>query len=446
MKLMMFSIAVFIAIVSFQRPSLAQETTPSEKSVDADQAGERQEGEETDGVVVSEVRQTLRALESNVLAERDAAEKKLIEFGPSVVPLLPQVTTRTSGEMKVRLQRIRQALQASTIETYFKASNVTLKGTMEVADAIKAIQEQTENVIELQSQDGSASMMVELDCQDEPFWSVVAKIMSQAKLRINAFGTTTGNLVLSPGGSDQMRDPSTSGPFRVDVVSVQTRRLFNTQYEGQLDLSLQLVWEPRLKPVFMQVPMASVAVSVDGEKELAALNEQAVPEVPLNLGSCSTQIDLQIERPDRSVQKIDSLKGEVVIAVPSDRHQYVFEKFGDGARKTEKFGDVAVTLEGSRHNGAVYEMRVMVEFGDSQGALESFRGWILSNEAYLLDANDKRLENVGLNTYAVRANGVGIAYLFQINSNPDDYKLIYESPAAISKQTVTYELKDIELP
>jgi hypothetical protein len=91
-------------------------------------------------------------------------------------------------------------------------------------------------------------------------------------------------------------------------------------------------------------------------------------------------------------------------------------------------------------------MRVMVEFGDAQGALESFRGWILSNEAYLLDANDKRLENVGLNTYSVRNNGVGIAYLFQINADPNDYKLIYESPAAISKQKITYELKDIELP
>ncbi len=88
----------------------------------------------------------------------------------------------------------------------------------------------------------------------------------------------------------------------------------------------------------------------------------------------------------------------------------------------------------------------MVEFGEAQGALESFRGWILSNEAYLLDANEKRLENVGLNTYAIRPNGVGIAYLFQINANPDDYKLIYESPAAISKQTIAYELKDIELP
>lgn len=455
MKLFKISYAMLFGMTCLQQSAVGQESPIQDTTPNAEQVAEAQKDDAApvDGaqkvakeVSMAEVRKTLRALESDELVERDAAEKQLIEFGPSVVPLLPQVTARTSGEMKVRLQRIRQALQSSSIETFFESSMVTLEGEMDLAEAIRSIKEQTGNIIELQSQDGSASTSLELDCRDEPFWSVMTKIMSQAKLRINAFGSTEGNLVLGSGGVEAPQAPYTNGPFRVEVVSVQARKLFNTSYEGQLDVSLQLVWEPRLKPVFMQVPMASVAVQLEGDKQIAALNPQATPEVPLNLGSCATQIDLQLARPARSVEKIESLKGEVVIAVPSDQHQYIFESFGDGARQNEKFGDVSVTLEGSRRNGAVYEMRVMVEFGDSQGALESFRGWILSNEAYLLDANEKRIENVGLNTYSVRANGVGIAYLFQINGNPDDYRLVYESPAAISKQTVSYELTDIELP
>jgi hypothetical protein len=155
---------------------------------------------------------------------------------------------------------------------------------------------------------------------------------------------------------------------------------------------------------------------------------------------------VQLQRPPRSIKQLDRLSGEFVIAVPSQRHQYVFKKFGNGVRQSEKFGDVTVTLEGARRNGAVYEMRLFVEFGDSQGALDSFRGWILSNEAYLRDARDTRILNVGLNTYAVTPNAVGVAYLFQINGDPDDYQLIYESPAAVSKQRVKYELNDIDLP
>ncbi len=153
-----------------------------------------------------------------------------------------------------------------------------------------------------------------------------------------------------------------------------------------------------------------------------------------------------MQRPERSTSKLSKLSGEFTFAIPGEKHKYIFKKFANGASQSEKFGDVEVTLEGARRNGAVYEMRVLVEFGNSQGALDSFRGWILSNEAYLLDPKERRLENVGLQTYAVTSNAVGIAYLFQINGNPDEFQLVYESPGVITQQTVKYELVDIELP
>ena len=61
-------------------------------------------------VTLSEIRKVLRQLEANELQTRDAAEKQLVELGPTVLPFLPEVTPNTSGELKVRLQRIRQAL------------------------------------------------------------------------------------------------------------------------------------------------------------------------------------------------------------------------------------------------------------------------------------------------------------------------------------------------
>ncbi len=219
---------------------------------------------------------------------------------------------------------------------------------MELSQALESIQRQTGNVIELQSQDASASTTIDIEWTDRPFWSAMDEIMDQANLRINAFGSTQGNLVVSPGGGSSSNQPFVNGPFRIDLVSVQTRRLFNSQFEGQLDISFQVVWEPRLKPVFMQIPMATVQLLMPDGNTLSALNPQAAPEVPLNLGSCATQVDLQVQRPQRTVQKIESLKGEVVIAIPSQRHQYAFEKFGNGARQQQKFGDVSVTLEGSQ--------------------------------------------------------------------------------------------------
>ncbi len=416
-----------------------------ENAAEIQDSGETKQESFTDGVQLADVRSALRQLESDQAQERDQAEKQLVEMGPGVLPLLPQITPRTSGELKGRLQRIRQSLQKVNIEAYFEASTVTLSGTIALSEALAKIEQQTQNKIELQNAEGLSSTTVQVEATDEPFWSVMNQIMQQAKLRINAFGTTEDKLVLSPGASGATEAFQT-GPFQVQAISVQTRRMFNSPLDGQLDLSFQLAWEPRLKPVFLEIPMATVKATTSDGNALAASNEQAVLEVPLNLGGCTTQIDLQLARPDRSVAKLASLTGELVVAVPGERHEYIFAKFGNGARQTEKFGEVTVTLEGARRNGAVYEMRILASFGDAQGALESFRGWILSNQAYLLDANGKKMENVGLQTYAITPNAVGIAYLFQINADPDSFKLVYESPSTITKQRISYELKDIELP
>lgn len=400
-------------------------------------------------VTVNEVRKLMRALESNQLQERDAAEQSLVELGPAVLAFLPEVGPNTSGEMKVRLQRIREQLQVAKSETYFEASTVTLSGKMKLTEAIAEIEKQSGNKIMLEGAEAFDSMMIELDAKDQPFWDVMAKVMSQSNLRINNYTTSDAlSLVASSAESSKTEGPppTISGPFRIEVISVQSSLAFASRLGGQLDLSLQVAWEPRLKPVFMQVPMSSMSAKLSDESTLPSANPQSVPEVPLNSGGSSTQIDLQLERPARSVTKLEKLNGEFTIAVPSEKHKYVFEKFGNGARQSEKFGDVAVTLEGARRNGAVFEMRIMVEFGNPQGALDSFRGWILSNEAYLLDPKERRLENVGLQTYAVTPNAVGIAYLFQINGNPDEFKLIYESPGLITRETVKFELSDIELP
>ncbi len=403
---------------------------------------------DSQAVTLATIRAKLRDLESNELQVRDAAEKELVAMGVPVLAFLPEVTSRTSGEMKVRLQRIRQALQQAKIGDYSEASTVSLAGKMTLGDAIQQITKQTGNPIQLAAGEGMDKTQVELAADDTPFWEVMVSLMQQANLRINAFATTGQELVLAAGAPAQSNAAASyvSGPFRLDVVSVRATRTFQSQLDGQLDLSYNLTWEPRLQPVFMQLPMQSLQAELPDGQVLLASNPQAAPEVPLNLGGCTAQIDLQLQRPQRAVANISRLSGEFTIAVPSDRHEYVFEKFGNGARQSEKYGDVTVTLEGARRNGSVYEMRLFVEFGDSQGALDSFRGWIMSNEAYLRDPKQVRLENVGLNTYAITPNAVGIAYLFQINGDPNEYKLIYESPAAITTQRITYELRDIELP
>ena len=419
-------------------------------SVATETSAEEDAGEEKEAAKVTRamVRELLRSLEGDTLEQRDAAEKELIDLGPAIVPFLPQVDARTSGEMKIRLQRIRESFQNVELESFFEASLVTLNGSMSLQEAVEEISAQTNNEIQLQGEDALQGIDVTADFKELPFWEAVDSIVSQANLRINTFGTTDSALVLGPGGAaaDDRPPAYATGPFRVEPTFLQATRQFNAELEGQLQVSLFFSWEPRMKPVYLQIPMQKIEGETAGGEAVSAVNPGAAPEIPLNFGGCTTQIDLQVGLPDRKETALKKLAGEFVIAVPGESHAYEFKNFANGARQTQKFGDVSVILEGARRNGKVYEMRVRIEFGDAQGALDSFRGFILSNQAYMRDKQDKRYENIGLNTYGVGNNAVGIAYLFQVNGDPNDFRFIYESPSSVTKQTVSFELTDIPLP
>lgn len=397
-------------------------------------------------ISLADVRKILRQLESDKAADRDAAEKRLIEIGPAIVAFLPEVNSSTSGEMKIRLERIRKQLQTTKIETFFEASLVTLSGKMPLSDALAAISKQTGNKVGFERAEATPTKEIELKADKQPFWEVLDDVMIQGSLRLNAYSSTEG-LVLMPDDTVLPGpEPHFNGPFQVSVVSTQATKPYYGRSEGQLDVSLQVAWEPRLKPIYIQLPMNKMKLKVSGSDELSSTNPDGNPEIPVNSEGAAAQIDLQFPRPARSVEKIDKLAGEFVVAVPSEKHKYVFENFGNGKRQSEKFGEVTVVLESARRNGSVFEMRILAEFKEAEGALDSFRGWILNNRAFLLDAKQNRLENVGFNTYAVTSDSVGVAFLFKLNSDPNDYTLIYESPGLITRQSVKFELTDIDLP
>jgi hypothetical protein len=87
-----------------------------------------------------------------------------------------------------------------------------------------------------------------------------------------------------------------------------------------------------------------------------------------------------------------------------------------------------------------------VRFGEADKALESHRGWIHNNEAYLVDSQGERIDNYGSEAYRQDVNEIGVAYLFDREEGLKGCKLVYKTPVLIVKMPVEYELKDIELP
>ena len=63
-----------------------------------------------------QVRRLVRELDDVQRTTREAAEHSLIELGPPVLDLLPAPGRDTSAEVKVRLERVRKALESAVAE------------------------------------------------------------------------------------------------------------------------------------------------------------------------------------------------------------------------------------------------------------------------------------------------------------------------------------------
>ena len=94
-----------------------------------------------------QVRRLVRQLDDAQRATREAAERSLIELGPPALDLLPAPGRDTSAEVKVRLERIRKALEAAVAEAAAQPSRVTLHGELALSAALAELQQQTGNRI-----------------------------------------------------------------------------------------------------------------------------------------------------------------------------------------------------------------------------------------------------------------------------------------------------------
>jgi hypothetical protein len=399
-----------------------------------------------------QVRRLTRQLDSDLLAEREAAERELIQLGPTILDLLPTPTRTRSAEVSIRLARVRRALQTALAEAAARASRVTLKGEMPLSEALSALEQQTENRIvdfRPQRRQQVTDPQVTADFEATPFWRALDELLDQAELAVYNFSGEKGAVALvarSETETDRSARAAYAGLFRIEGVRIEASRDLRNSANQTLRLMIQVTWEPRVSPIVLQVPLADVqAVAASGDpirvdarlSRLEVPVEEAIPEV---------EITIPLELPNRSVREIASLSGRLSALVPGRTETFTFDDL-EQARSVEKQrAEVTVILEQVRENVAVHEVRVRIRFADAENALESHRGWIYKNDAYLVTADGQRQDRIGMQTFRQMPNEVGIAFLFDGQLDLGDCQFVYETPATLVRMPVDYQLQGIPLP
>jgi hypothetical protein len=416
---------------------------------------------DADKGLARQVRALMPQLESDRAAERDAAEKQLLELAGDdattadrFLALLPTESDEMPLALRERLAKIRNQIEQRVAQSATTGTTITLKAdSMSLADVFAAIEKQTGNTLidnreEQDNQPNAKGLKLTFEYKDQPFWSALDLILDQAKLGIYSYGGEDALSIVGRGPNAAARFGTArySGPFRIEVTEIQAQRNLRQPDQTSLKLQLEVAWEPRLRPIVVSQPAGSLKAATDQGGALTISQPAAVLDVEVPRGTQAAEIVLPFNLPPRNVTKITSLQGKLLVLVPGRQVKFRFDNITKAAGQTQRRGGVQVTLDDVRKNNEIWEVHMRLTLDDDKGALESHRDWVFQNVAYLVGKDDQPIDSAGLETTRQTPNEVGVAYLYDVADGIEGLSWVYETPASIVEMPVEYELKDIELP
>ncbi|MGE5192696.1 MAG: hypothetical protein ACM3U2_09350 [Deltaproteobacteria bacterium] len=415
-----------------------------------------------------EVRRLLADLAGETRAQRMAAEKRVIELGPKILPLLPAPELLPTVSVREAVRRIRVELEQTQARESVLPSKVTLAGSKSLAETIAEITRQTDNRLD-GGQLGERLLQepVDLDFQDVRFWQALDDLAARLKVHYE-FDTSLRGLKLLPPQRD-VRPLETAAcyvrAFRVTALPAdRIRRAAPRRKDGNArpvdDLArvtLLLMPEPRLRPLFLQFAMRDATARTAERLELKAFNPEAAYELALAEGGGLSRIQLDYLIPATAAASALDVKGRLRCMTAAGHEIIRFTELekaldarvGNVARRR---GGVTVTLNRVRVERASAgrqkaHIQVTVAYDAGGPAFESHHRWLLHNEVFLEDRAGKRVNlNGGSETSGAGNGGAGIEYHFvDLPGTIADYTFVYVAPTLIVDVPIEFEIQSIPI-
>ena len=388
------------------------------------------------------------------LQQKQQVIQELLGKGPDILEVLPPIDDAASADRKQLLEAVRPKLEKQLAEAAGKATLVSLKGQMPLSQALAALEKQSGNKIVDQRGEEAMDPPIKVNVEKVPFWQALDGVLDISGLTTNLYADKPGvGIAMRPEGEvpQSERRVAYSGPFRLEVTGVESRRNARVRDRQAMRLGLEVAWEPRLSPISLRLPLSGVKAT-DDQGNAVAVSGEGVSETSATPGTFGQELTVPLALPSRDVKKIASLKGTLEVLVPGRTSTFQFEKIkrGDPELKnplaSQRQSGVQVVLHRIVQNGDVWQIGIVLRFDKSQGALASHRDWYAANPTYLLDADGKKIDWDGQELYRRTEDDVGMLYNYDLPNGPEGLTLVYKTPSLIMNLPVTFEIKDIELP
>lgn len=406
----------------------------------------------------------VRSLGADTLKDREQAEQQLRELGPAVLKYLPVPNRRMSNEQQTRLKRVTDELRLRQAVDATAGSTVTLKlDNVKLSEALKKLEEQSGNkFVDYRESMGQKvnDPEISLSVDAVPFWQAVDQLLAAAKLTVYPYATDDEGEPLQAVALVDEKTPGTwrrqyvayDQAFRFEAIRILARRGLQDSDENRLRLEMEAAWEPRLRPI-------SISIHADGMQ--AELGDADTPlqvvssgQQSIDVYGGSTQFPVYLALPPRTSTQLKKVRGKLSALLPGRIESFRFNRLGNVPREgvAKKLGDVTATLLQVVKNGSVWEVRLRATF-ESEAAeeLDSHEeGWVAKNEVYLesTDGKKTRVDVATTDDPAAVASESGTGFMFVLDEGDQisNYQLVYNTPAALVVQEVTFEFKDLPLP
>ncbi|HEV3204559.1 MAG TPA: hypothetical protein VGY77_09255 [Gemmataceae bacterium] len=383
-----------------------------------------------------------------------AAAAALLKLGPQILPLLPKTDGKLSANQKKHLEAIHRTIQDARALKEIAPKTVTIQNkSITFADALKEITQQTGMKVMDRRRDQDALPRFALDLSKVTFWEAMDEIALKADLRISLYEREGG--VAFVDGPHQTLPVSHSGVFRIAVKRLVSVRDLETEHHVWL-LHLEIAWEPRFQPLFLEIQPDKLVVK-DGKgvelKNIPAGSGRAPVTKPLAM---ETQI--RVEAPSKPNDKISLLKGDMTMVGPSKMLTFTFDNLDQiqlgkkGKPRKETQEGVTVNLREFRVEPEIWTFGLLLEYPPEGPEFESFESWLVNNEIFLEKKNGKGrfAVNGGYDDEQAGHKAV-FNYRFIDDNNlslgkPTDWNLIYRTPGTIVKFPIQFEFKDLPVP
>ncbi|MFM9961905.1 MAG: hypothetical protein ACKV2Q_11855 [Planctomycetaceae bacterium] len=430
-----------------------------------------------DEVDESAVRRWVVRLDADRKADRELAKKELLKLGPAALKWLPEPESLSNRATVEAIRDVRAKLERQKAEESVTATRLTGAGSLSIGETLRRLTKESGNLVV--TEDLSKELLSKaIELPERPtFWDVIEAtsrqhdwswsfVGSPSRLRLFPMTATTNDE--SPRA---VLAATQSKAFRIALKSIRERTIVGEKSGPLLRLELDVMSEPRLRPLFLKCAVADVAVSgqrTTQNKPEAVSWQPFSPDAKLELtfgqGRRQMSVPLDFRRPDGEWSSL-SVSGKLHIETAAGEEPLEFPAGAEARGVSRRRGGVTVkvlrweSVGGAKENNL--EVTSLVTYDTGGPAFESHRSWMLFNVAGLVRAGmmptEKLASGSAMNDVSllkpanidsdVQSDGsIAVTYRFEKLPLPaSEYRFRYVAPTLILDVPLAFELRDVPL-